>query len=95
MAGPVTAGERLRQARKARHESLRDAAATIDVAPSHLSRLERGEKGASDQVLQRAARHYGLDPDLLVESQVPKDVIAIIEEHPELVDEIRARYGRP
>jgi transcriptional regulator with XRE-family HTH domain len=94
MAGSVTAGERLRQARKERRESLRDAAATIDVAPSHLSRLERGQKGASDELLQRAARHYGLDPDLLVESPVPRDVIAIIEEHPELIDEIRDRYGR-
>ncbi|MDF9877683.1 helix-turn-helix domain-containing protein [Cellulosimicrobium cellulans] len=93
MAEPVTAGELLRRARKERQESLRDAAATIDVAPSHLSRLERGQKRASNELLHRAARHYGLDPGLLLDPAVPQDVVEILEQHPELVDEIRKRYA--
>lgn len=93
MVPPSPAGELLRRARQDRQESLREAAANLTITPSHLSRLERGEKGASDELLSRAAAHYGLDPTSLVDTNVPRDVIEIIENNPELVEELRNRYG--
>lgn len=84
----------MRQAREARKQTLRAAAAELVVTPSHLSRLERGEKGASKELLLRAARHYGLDPDELGAGAIPDDIVAILQARPELIEEIRRRYGR-
>ena len=93
MSSGTRAGDLLRRAREERHESLRQAAASLTVAPSHLSRLERGEKGASEELLRRAARYYGLKPSELGASDIPDDIRRILRERPELVNEIRERYG--
>lgn len=93
MSQPDESGKALRRAREERRESLRQAAASLTVAPSHLSRLERGEKGASYALIKRAADHYGLDPAELAPNTVPDDVLAILRKNPELVEEIRRRYG--
>jgi transcriptional regulator with XRE-family HTH domain len=67
------------------------------VAPSHLSRLERGEKAASDELIHRTARYYGLDDDTLTlaSGRVPADIVSILKEHPALLSELRSRFLQP
>jgi transcriptional regulator with XRE-family HTH domain len=88
------AGEALRRAREERRESLRQAAASLTVTASHLSGLERGEKGTSHALTKRAADHCGLDPAKSAPNTVPDDVLSILRKNPELVKEIRRHYDR-
>jgi len=86
----------LRQLREDRGCSLRAAAQDLGVAPSHLSRWERGEKMPSDDLRRRAAAYYGIkDDELALESgRVPEDVLAILKQHPDLLAELRTRFPR-
>ena len=86
----------LRQLREQRGQSLRAAASDLGVAPSHLSRLERGQKSPSDELRRRAADYYGVDEDhvALDEGQVPDDIVQILRLHPEVLAELRTRFGR-
>ena len=85
----------LRRLREARGQSLRQAADEMGVAASHLSRVERGEKGASERVSEQAARYYGVSEDLLAldEGRVPADVVLILQRNPDLLEEIRRNHG--
>jgi transcriptional regulator with XRE-family HTH domain len=84
----------LRHLREQRGQSLRVAASELGVAPSHLSRLERGEKSASEELRRRAAAYYGVNEDLIAleEGRVPDDVIQILRRHPEVMEELRWRF---
>src|SRR3546814_88188 len=96
MARPERIADLLRQAREARGESLRNAAKAIGIDPSYLSRVEGGAKVPSGAVRDRATSHYELDRDLLAlaAGDVPEDVLAILQRHPEVLGELRERYGR-
>lgn len=85
----------LRQLREDAGRSLRQAANDLGVAPSHLSRLERGEKSPSSELTQRVAGYYGIEEDtvLLHDGKIPDDIVAIIQEHPEVLDELRQRFA--
>lgn len=87
--------EVLRKAREAKQQSLRSAAADLGVNPSYLSRVETGERPPSASLRERAEGVYGIDADTLALSSgvVPGDVLDIIRQHPEVLDELRARYG--
>jgi transcriptional regulator with XRE-family HTH domain len=91
----VVAARLLRQLRKDQGRSLREVADELGVAPSHLSRLERGEKSPSGELIQRAARYYGLDDEIvgLASGRVPADVVEILRRFPELLGELRDRFG--
>ena len=95
MSETVDAARLLRRLRQDRGQSLRAAAGDLGVAASHLSRLERGEKSPSDDLIRRAAQYYGLDNDLvtLESGRVPPDIIDILRSRPELMGELRAKYG--
>lgn len=84
----------LRQLREERGRSLRSAADELGVAPSHLSRWERGEKAPSGELLKRAARYYGVDEELMAldAGRVPDDVLRILQKNPQLLDELRDRH---
>jgi transcriptional regulator with XRE-family HTH domain len=82
----------LRQLRTQKGASLRQAASEIGIAPSHLSRLERGEKGSSADVAARAAAYYGIEPENLTPPPVPVDIATILHRHPEIIEELRNRY---
>jgi transcriptional regulator with XRE-family HTH domain len=94
--GVVGAASLLRELRGARGRSLRSAAADIGVAPSQLSRLERGERGMGPDMPAKLASYYGVSPDLisLAHGEVPTDVLLILQDHPELLDMIRQQFGR-
>jgi transcriptional regulator with XRE-family HTH domain len=87
--------ELLRELREERGHSLRAAARDLGVDPSYLSRVERGAKPASSAVLQRAADYYDVPLSELAKSEetLPGDVLAILHKHPEVIHELRDRYG--
>jgi transcriptional regulator with XRE-family HTH domain len=86
----------LRELRQQHGTSLRDAAHELGVAPSHLSRLERGYKSPSGALRDRAASYYGIASDVvsLADGVVPEDIKAILMRHPEVLSELRERYGQ-
>ena len=95
MSETAGAARLLRQLREGRGQTLRSAAGDLGVAPSHLSRWERGEKAPSGDLQQRAADYYGVDADVLglEAGRVPEDVLDILRAHPELLVELRTRFG--
>jgi transcriptional regulator with XRE-family HTH domain len=86
----------LREAREQRGISLRAAAADLGVAPSHLSRIENGEKGPSIEVQQKASDYYGLNPDqvTLAGGSAPDDIVRILQQNPGLLDTLRQLNDR-
>ncbi len=91
-----TAASLLRELRRSQARSLRTTAADLGLAPSYLSRLERGERGCTEELSQRLADYYGVSHELieLAEGRVPDDVVAILAEHPEELIRLRKLYGR-
>jgi transcriptional regulator with XRE-family HTH domain len=85
----------LRELRSSRGRSLREAAKDLGVAPSHLSRVERGEKVPSAALRERAANYYKvpLEEVHLALGSIPDDIAEIIRRHPEVIAQLRTRYG--
>lgn len=96
MAGRQTAAGLLRELRRTQSRSLRTTAADLGLAPSYLSRLERGERGCSAELSQRLADYYGVPHELieLAEGRVPADITAILAKHPEELVRLRTIYGQ-
>ncbi|MFD4673731.1 helix-turn-helix domain-containing protein [Lentzea sp. NPDC058450] len=90
-----TAEGLLRRLRSSQGRSLRTASDDLGLAPSHLSRLERGERRATPEIAEKLANYYGVSSDLVAldEGRIPDDVVRILQEHPEEMDLLRARYG--
>lgn len=95
MGDDFTVGNFLRELRQAQKRSLRTTAADLGLAPSHLSRLERGERTCSSSLSQRLANYYGVSPELidLAEGRLPHDIVTILAEHPEELTRLRELYG--
>ncbi|MGW6130810.1 helix-turn-helix domain-containing protein [Cellulomonas sp. NPDC055163] len=96
MSETAGAARLLRQLREERGRSLRSAADDLGVAPSHLSRWERGEKAPSGDLLKRAAHYYGVDEEIMAldAGRVPDDVILLLQQNPYLLNEIRRRFAQ-
>jgi transcriptional regulator with XRE-family HTH domain len=73
---------------------LRTTASDLGLAPSHLSRLERGERNYSPQLSQRIANYYGVSNEAieLAEGRIPVDIAKILSEHPEEIKRLRSLY---
>ncbi|MCG6499419.1 helix-turn-helix domain-containing protein [Kitasatospora sp. A2-31] len=54
-------GPNIRSKRERQGYGLRRFAALVDVSPAHLSRIERGQRGAQPEVIQRIARGLGVE----------------------------------
>lgn len=95
MAGTENAATLLRSLRRQQGRSLRTAAADIGLAPSQLSRLERGQRGLAPEVSARIASYYGVSAEViaLAHGEIPADVVRILQEHPDLIDQLRANYA--
>jgi transcriptional regulator with XRE-family HTH domain len=95
MASQDSLAALLKELRVERGKSLRQTARDLGIAPSYLSRIERGERAPSPDLRLRAARYYGVDLDdlNLAHGDLPVDVLAIIRAHPDLIEELRRRYG--
>jgi transcriptional regulator with XRE-family HTH domain len=89
-------GQILRELRQEHGQSLRTAARDLGVDPAYLSRVERGTQPPSSALRSRAATYYDSDPRRLAfaEGELPVDVLEILAKHPELIDELRGRYGQ-
>ena len=89
-------GDHLRDVRKRLREqdrrySLRQVAKRIDVEPSYLSKIERGEVAPpSEATTVKLAKELGEDPDVLLAmaGKVSSDLQAIIRKRPELFAEL-------
>jgi transcriptional regulator with XRE-family HTH domain len=88
-------GQLLRELREQRGESLRGAARNLGVDPSYLSKVERGDKPLPEALRPRLADYYDANPEELAiaEGLVPADIASILLEHPEVIAELRQRYG--
>jgi transcriptional regulator with XRE-family HTH domain len=87
--------ELLRRLRSEQGSSLRTVAEDLGVNPSHLSRIESGQRVPSPDFEERASDYYGLTSDViqLAAGRVPGDVVEILRQHPELLSELRDRYA--
>jgi len=89
--------KRLRQ--EDRRYSLRQVAKRIDVEPSYLSKIERGEVAPpSEATTVKLAKELGEDPDVLLAmaGKVSSDLQEIIRKRPKLfADLIRQRKQAP
>ena len=84
----------LRELRRRKGHTLRFAATELGVAPSQLSRLERGERPVGHEIAQRLARYYKfpLEDILLAQGQLPADVIRILQTNPGEIARLRETY---
>jgi transcriptional regulator with XRE-family HTH domain len=55
----------LRQAREARGDTLTATAALLGIDKSYLSKIERQQLAAPDEVKMLAAQHFGMSVDAL------------------------------
>ncbi len=97
MEAQQSAGRLLRELREAQKRSLRTTASELGLTPSHLSRLERGERSPSPEMSQRIANYYGVSNEAieLAQGRIPLDVVRILREHPEELDRLRRLYMSP
>jgi transcriptional regulator with XRE-family HTH domain len=94
-----TFGETVRELRKKKGISLRRFAQKVDMSPTYLSKVERGEfKPPAEEKVMAIASALGEDPDelLALAGRVPSDVQDIIKERPrEMASFLRAARKLP
>ena len=61
-----TIGEKLRELREAKELPLRKVAALLDIDVAILSKMERGERKLSKDIVLKLADIYGQNPDELL-----------------------------
>lgn len=90
-----TAASLLRSLREAQGRTLRTVAGDLGVAPSQLSRVERGERNYTTDLGRRLADYYGVPAETLelLEGRIPEDIVAILQAHPEVIEDLRSRYS--
>ena len=78
-------GAWLKSQRTARQLSQKALADTLELSPSHVSRVESGDKAPSTELVDRLATLWGLDPVTLAlrAGHVPPDLLAAIAADPE------------
>jgi hypothetical protein len=57
--------------------------------------VERGKKAASLGLQERASSYYGIESETLTAAggSIPEDIVEILRQHPQLIAELRERYG--
>ena len=95
MSTKQSAASLLRDLRRERGRSLRSAAADIGVAPSQLSRIERGQRGLPPEMTDRLSHYYGVPAEViaLAQGDIPMDVVRILQAHPEEIERLRGAFG--
>jgi transcriptional regulator with XRE-family HTH domain len=89
-------GEYIRQRREALRESdrqfsVRQVAQRVEIEPSYLSKIERGQQPPpSEQTIRALARELDEDPDVLLAlaGNVSKDLLAIIRRRPKVFAQV-------
>lgn len=95
VATSPTTANLLRELRRRQGTSLRTAAADIGIAPSQLSRLERGQRGLAPDMSDRLSKYYDVPADViaLTGGAIPDDILEILKANPELIARLRREYG--
>ncbi|WP_350471551.1 helix-turn-helix domain-containing protein [Microcella pacifica] len=94
MAPEETVASLLRELRRRQGQSLRSAAADLGVAPSQLSRMERGERPVGSEVVRKLSSYYKVPEESisLAHGNLPPDIVQILRDHPEEIARIRQLY---
>ena len=89
-----SAASLLRELRRREGHTLRSAASELGVAPSQLSRMERGERPVGEHTAQRLSEYYDIPAEIIIlaNGQVPPDVVAILRDHPDEILRLREKY---
>ena len=94
-------GSRIREARKARGLEQKDLAERMGISAAFLSRIERGERGCSLDLLRRASAVLGCPLAELAEEtprperQALEDLLDLaVREHPEVALYLRHLSGK-
>lgn len=80
MSNMKSLGEKLRELRDARGLLLREVAAQLEVDPSLLSKIERGDKRATREQVVQMARMYKADEKDLMVSYLSERVVYQVED---------------
>lgn len=80
MSSMKSLGEKLRELRDARGLLLREVAAQLEVDPSLLSKIERGDKRATREQVVQMARMYKADEKDLMVSYLSERVVYQVED---------------
>ncbi len=80
MSNMKSLGEKLRELREARGLLLREVAAQMEVDPSLLSKIERGDKRATREQVVLMARMYKSDEKDLMVSYLSERVVYQVED---------------
>lgn len=80
MSNMKSLGEKLRELREARGLLLREVAAQMEVDPSLLSKIERGDKRATRVQVVQMARMYKADEKDLMVSYLSEKVVYQVED---------------
>lgn len=89
-----SAASLLRELRRREGRTLRNAASELGVAASQLSRMERGERPVGSEAARRLSDYYNVPAEVIVlaTGQVPADVLAILQNHPDEIRRLRETY---
>jgi transcriptional regulator with XRE-family HTH domain len=89
-----SAASLLRELRRQNGHTLRSAAQEIGVAPSQLSRMERGERTVGEVTVRRLSDYYNVPAEVisLAQGQIPLDIIEILRKHPAEMARLRQMY---
>ena len=97
MTARMMFGRLVRRERMARGIGLREMAKKVEVSPTYLSQIERGEfKPPTEDKVRKIAEIIGQDPDelLALAGRVASDLTEIIRRRPrEMADFLRAAKG--
>lgn len=89
-------GGMFKHLRKEAGMGIKRLAPHLGVTYSYLSKLENGTTLPSEELVYRAARYFSCDPNplMLAAGKVPRDVLKILQEHPEDAFEfLKDRFG--
>jgi transcriptional regulator with XRE-family HTH domain len=95
MATGESAASLLRDLRRRQGHTLRSAATEMGVAPSQLSRMERGKRAVGEVAARKLSDYYNVPADVidLAIGQVPADILEILRAHPEEIEDLRRKHG--
>jgi HTH-type transcriptional regulator, competence development regulator len=90
-------GVKLRELRTKAGIGIKRLAPELEVNYTYLSKLENNQVRPSQQLVERVAKYFQYDRDLLLLSAdiVPPEIVEILREHPEdALQYLRERFGR-
>jgi transcriptional regulator with XRE-family HTH domain len=89
-------GDILRELRAKKGLGIKRLAPDLRVTYSYLSKLENNEVGPSEDFVKRVAHYFNYDRDelLLSAGKVPREILEILQTHPQdAIEFLRKRFG--